>query len=116
MGLSFVPVTIARLAGVRRRRGIASGLVNTSRQIGGAIGLAAASAIAAGATSRYADAHGASVTSAAALDHGFRIALIVLTVVLLVGAAISAGLVRPAPRPVAQPVPAGDLELAKEAA
>ena len=45
MGLSFVPVTIASLTGVERSdAGIASGLINTSRQIGGAIGLAAASA------------------------------------------------------------------------
>ena len=42
MGLSFVPVTIASLTGVERAdAGIASGLVNTTRQIGGAIGLAA---------------------------------------------------------------------------
>jgi len=42
MGISFVAVTIAALAGVPGRdAGIASGLVNTSRQIGGAIGLAA---------------------------------------------------------------------------
>ena len=117
LGLSFVPVTIASLSGVRGAdAGIASGLVNTSRQIGGAIGLAAASAIAASATSRYAAAHGTTVTSGAALDHGFRIGLIVLGIALLVGAGISAGLVRPAPRPVAEPVPAGDFELVKEAA
>ena len=48
MGLSFVPVTIASLTGVERSdAGIASGLINTSRQIGGAIGIAAVSAIAA---------------------------------------------------------------------
>ena len=42
MGLSFVPVTIASLTGVERSdAGVASGLINTSRQIGGAIGLAA---------------------------------------------------------------------------
>ena len=49
MGLSFVPVTIASLTGVERAdAGVASGLINTSRQIGGAIGLAAVSAIADG--------------------------------------------------------------------
>ena len=60
IGLSFVPVTIASLTGVERAdAGIASGLVNTSRQIGGAIGLAAVSAIAAASTTSYAHAHGA---------------------------------------------------------
>src|SRR4029077_3711314 len=39
MALSFVPVTIGSLAGVERTdAGVASGLINTSRQIGGAIG------------------------------------------------------------------------------
>src|SRR5262249_59405169 len=38
LGFSFVPVTIASLAGVERAdAGVASGLVNTSRQIRGAI-------------------------------------------------------------------------------
>src|ERR1051325_8429463 len=51
MGLCFVPVTIAGLTGVERAdAGVASGLINTSRQIGGAIGLAAVSAIAAATT------------------------------------------------------------------
>src|SRR6266700_247460 len=72
MGLSFVPVTIASLTGVERSdAGIASGLVNTSRQIGGAIGIAAASAIAATSTSHFT---GAALNSAAALDHGFQTA------------------------------------------
>src|ERR1051325_921948 len=56
MGLSFVPVTIASLTGVERAdAGVASGLVNTSRQIGGAVGLAAVSAIAATSSSTFAD-------------------------------------------------------------
>src|SRR6266516_3285550 len=58
MGLSFVPVTIASLAGVQRTdAGVASGLINTSRQIGGAIGIAAASAIAASSTGNYVHSH-----------------------------------------------------------
>ena len=73
MGLSFVPVTIASLAGVERAdAGIASGLVNTSRQIGGAIGIAAATAIAASSSSHFG---GAPAGSIASLDHGYRTAL-----------------------------------------
>jgi EmrB/QacA subfamily drug resistance transporter len=99
MGLSFVPVTIASLTGVERAdAGVASGLINTSRQIGGAIGLAAVSAIAATSTSHYAQAH-ASVTasSSVALDHGFQSALYVLTGLLVVGALVAVSLVRSAP-------------------
>jgi EmrB/QacA subfamily drug resistance transporter len=101
MGLSFVPVTIAALGGVERSdAGVASGLINTSRQIGGAIGIAAVSAIAATSTNNYAEAHaGVSAASGVALDHGFQTALYVLTGLLVAGALIAFGLVRPAPRP-----------------
>ncbi len=112
MGLSFVPVTIASLTGVERSdAGIASGLINTSRQIGGAIGLAAATAIAAASTSRFAASHSAlAASSPAALDHGFRTGLYVLTALLLVGAAISAGLIRPVRSAGVEPE--GELEIA----
>jgi EmrB/QacA subfamily drug resistance transporter len=99
MGLSFVPVTIASLTGVERSdAGVASGLVNTSRQIGGAIGLAAVSAIAASSTSNYLHSHAAlTAGSGAALDHGFQTALYALTGVLVLGAVIAGGLVRSTP-------------------
>ena len=91
MALSFVPVTIGALAGVARAdAGIASGLINTSRQIGGAIGIAAATAIAAAAT-------GNDSADLAALDHGYRIALASLTALLLSGAAITLAFLQPAP-------------------
>jgi EmrB/QacA subfamily drug resistance transporter len=107
MGLSFVPVTIASLTGVERSdAGVASGLINTSRQIGGAIGIAAISAVAATSTSHYVDAHAAvTATSGIALDHGFQTALYVLTGLLVLGALIAVSLLRPAPAPRADAVP-----------
>jgi EmrB/QacA subfamily drug resistance transporter len=118
MGLSFVPVTIASLTGVERSdAGVASGLINTSRQIGGAIGLAAVSAIAATSTSNYVETHAAvTASSPAALDHGYQTALYVLTGLLLVGALISGALLRPRPmRTEAVPVD-DDIVPLKEAA
>src|SRR5919198_1321614 len=98
MGLSFVPVTIASLTGVQRSdAGVASGLINTSRQIGGAIGIASVSAIAATSTSNYVHAHtGVTLSSGVALDHGFQTGLYVLTGLLVAGALIAFTLIRPA--------------------
>jgi EmrB/QacA subfamily drug resistance transporter len=106
MGLSFVPVTIASLTGVQRSdAGVASGLVNTSRQIGGAVALAGVSAIAATSSGNFASAHGVAATSGAALDHGFRTGLYALIGLLLLGALIAVTLVRPAPAPEATAAP-----------
>ena len=117
MGLSFVPVTIASLTGVERSdAGVASGLINTSRQIGGAIGIAALSAVAASSTSNYVHAHSVAATSGVALDHGFQTALYTLTGLLLIGALIAVTFVRSA-APSTQAVPVeGDLVALDEAA
>jgi len=92
MAFTFVPMTIAGLTGVAGAdAGIASGLINTSRQIGGAVGLAAVSTIAAAATS-----HGVATSLAGAeLTHGFRNAFDVLTVLALLGAAVAVRFVAP---------------------
>jgi len=51
LGFSFVPVSIAALAGVTpREAGLASGLINTSQQIGGALGVAILTTV---ATTRF---------------------------------------------------------------
>jgi EmrB/QacA subfamily drug resistance transporter len=99
LGLSFVPITIASLAGVDRSdAGVASGLINTSRQIGGAIGLAAVSAIAATSTSNYLNGRPElSAGSTAALDHGFQTALYALTGLLLAAVLIALTLLRQPP-------------------
>ena len=99
-----MPVTIASLTGVERAdAGVASGLINTSRQIGGAIGVAATSAIAATSTGHYLDSHQAlAAASGVALDHGYRAGLYTLTGLLVFGALIAATLVRSAPAPAAR--------------
>jgi EmrB/QacA subfamily drug resistance transporter len=74
MGFSFVPISIAALAGVQpAEAGLASGLINTSQQIGGALGIAALSAV---ATSTTTDAIADGTTPAVALTDGFQVAFI----------------------------------------
>jgi EmrB/QacA subfamily drug resistance transporter len=105
LGLSFVPVTIASLQGIGRSdAGVASGLINTSRQIGGAVGLAAVTAIAATSSGH--------VASSVALDHGYQTALYTLTGVSVLAAIAAVSLLRPQ-RAAAESVPAVPL---KEAA
>jgi predicted MFS family arabinose efflux permease len=118
MAFSFVPVTIASLSGVHPSdAGVASGLVNTSRQIGGATGLAVTTAIAAAWTSGYLDAHpGISATSPVALDHGFQGGLYVLTGLLVLGALVAATLLRPRPTAVAAEANPPEREQLQEAA
>jgi EmrB/QacA subfamily drug resistance transporter len=99
LAFTFVPVMIAGLTGVQPAdAGVASGLLNTSRQIGGAIGLAAVTTIASTAAGRFADSHAVLPSSGPALTHGFQTAFYALIGVALVGAAIAAVFVEPKPK------------------
>jgi EmrB/QacA subfamily drug resistance transporter len=92
LALAFVPMSIGGLTGVREAdAGVASGLINTTQQIGGAIGVAAATTIATTYTSRFIVAHpGASALGGGALTHGFQIAFYVLAALALLGALLAA--------------------------
>jgi EmrB/QacA subfamily drug resistance transporter len=73
MGFSFVPISIAALAGVQGpEAGLASGLINTSQQIGGALGLAILATVATTRTENLTQAGGA--PSPEALTSGFQAA------------------------------------------
>jgi EmrB/QacA subfamily drug resistance transporter len=99
LAFGFVPMSIAALAGVRQSEaGIASGLINTTQQIGGAIGVAVVTTVATTYTSRFVSAHpGATSLSGPALTHGFEIAFYVLAALAAAGAVIAAVMVESNP-------------------
>ncbi len=92
LAFSFIPVSIAALAGVGpREAGVASGLLNTSQQVGGAIGVAVVSTI---ATSHTSHLLRSGVDPAAALTAGFRWAFWALAGVAAAGAIAALVLIR----------------------
>ncbi|MFL6034868.1 MAG: MFS transporter, partial [Gaiellaceae bacterium] len=92
IGFAFVPISIAALAGVQpAEAGLASGLINTSQQIGGALGIAALSTI---ATSRASDQLAAGVAAPNALVDGFTAAFIVGAVIAAAGVVAALTLIR----------------------
>ncbi len=97
MGSSFVPLTLSAVSGVKpNEAGLASALLNTMQQIGGALGLAVLATVAIDATkSKIASLH--QTTSAAmniATTHGYSIAFLVAAAISFSGLLISIIVIR----------------------
>ena len=90
MGLTFVPVTLIATSGIPAGdAGLASGLFNTSQQIGGAVGLAVLSTLSANTTADSLGAAGSNATdaqTASALVDGFHVAWLGCATLLAIGA------------------------------
>ncbi|MHB8242708.1 MAG: MFS transporter [Solirubrobacteraceae bacterium] len=92
LGLSFVPVTIAAVTGTTpHEAGLASGLVNTAQQVGGALGLAILATVANSRTKAV--AHAGQHDVAIALTKGFDRAFLVGSGFALAGALLTVVLI-----------------------
>jgi EmrB/QacA subfamily drug resistance transporter len=105
IAFAYVPVSIAALAGVAEREaGLASGLINTSQQIGGAVGVAVASTV---FTSRFNTLVHEGKSVPTALTHGYGAAFWALAVFAIAAIVAALTLIRReelAESPAAAPV------------
>lgn len=107
--LAFSSLNIQATSGVPDdEQGLAGGLLNTSLQVGGAVGLAVVSAVL--------TANGGAKSSAEALLAGFAPALVVVTIIAVLGLLVALSGLRPSRRPGSRdeaPAPEPDLVLAE---
>jgi MFS family permease len=89
---AFLTVILASVSGVPERdAGLASGLVNTAQQLGGALGLAVLASVAASRTGSLADAGSEPV---AALNGGYHAAFLLSAIFVALAAVLAAVLLR----------------------
>jgi EmrB/QacA subfamily drug resistance transporter len=87
LGMSFVPITIAATNGVAPEdSGLASGLLNTTQQVGGSLGLAILATV---STTRVNNALHAGAALPVALTHGFKGGFIVSGILCAAAAALA---------------------------
>jgi MFS family permease len=96
-GLSFPSVMTLAMTGVRpEEAGLASGLVNTTLQVGGAIGLAVLATL---STSRTTDLVNSGEGAHAALTSGYRLAFVIGAILVAAGVAVALFVIRSGPTP-----------------
>jgi EmrB/QacA subfamily drug resistance transporter len=106
-GLSFPALmTLAMSVDSPEDVGLASGLVNTTVQVGGAIGLSVLATLAAGRTDGQLHQH---VAAGTALNSGFHLAYLVAAALMAAGIVAAAGILRPA-APIVEMEPASVIE------
>jgi EmrB/QacA subfamily drug resistance transporter len=95
MGLTFVPITLMGTSGVRDEdAGLASGLFNTAQQVGGSLGLAILSTLAASQTARVLDGTSPAAVLAARVS-GYHVAFLAAAIMLAAGVVILNVALRP---------------------
>jgi len=103
-GMAFNPVLLAAMNDVdAHESGLASGVVNTSFMMGGALGLAALASL---ADARTATLRNAGVETLAALNGGYQFAFLLGAIITAAGALIAALWLRPRLQPAAESAPA----------
>ena len=97
VGMSFVPITLAATNGVDRRdAGLASGLINTTRQIGGSLGLAVLLTVVA-AREHAVHGSGALVAQTAGYTRAFAVASALMVVAAAIALIVLPSMRAPAP-------------------
>jgi EmrB/QacA subfamily drug resistance transporter len=110
-GLGFPSLmTLAMSSATQSDSGLASGLVNTSLQVGGALGLAVLATL---STTRSDNLLASGETAAEALTSGYKVAWIIAAGLIAAALAVAIGFLRPVEHPEMAEVGEGDLAYAE---